>query len=151
PPSKPQRQSHRQAETTPRRDLSECFYTPSWRRSTQPAGPSNSKLGSSGWGVVLDRLGVGERVASEFRQSGLRVVAVERGSEFRKIDDDNYAIHPSQPKDYDCLLKELGNDGEPIRQFLHCWCVENPEPGTARLDRLETVQALSFHSLLYLA
>ncbi|HWN42523.1 MAG TPA: amino acid adenylation domain-containing protein [Thermoanaerobaculia bacterium] len=100
----------RRAALRKRPDVGDWFYVPSWRQSSPPRLPETPAAAS--WLLLLDRHGIGERLAERLREMGQRVTAVAVARE---------------RSDYDALLRELGEVPDCI---VHLGCVgEGPNLG----------------------
>ncbi len=119
-----------------------------YRRSWKPAPLSASSVHESVSTVIfLDRIGLGERIASQLRRNNQQVILVEEGSRFKRIKSRHYMMRPGMREDYDSLLSDLRRTGEAPDSFLHLWSVTSPGNALS----LEKTLELSFYSPLFLA
>ncbi len=66
------------AETTPRTEIADWFWVPSWKQVPLATTP---KEDDGGWLIFLDETGLGERIAERLRGEGRAVVTVAPGEE----------------------------------------------------------------------
>jgi acyl transferase domain-containing protein/acyl carrier protein len=135
-----------------RREVTDWFYQPSWRR-VLPAellsAPSFPASGSR-WLLFVDETGVGSAIAQELRAAGQTVTTVRTGRAFASLGPDDYEIDPRRRADYVALLEALAVAGRPLHFVVHLWGVTRDVSGSS-LDRADEAQALGFSSLLFLA
>jgi len=112
----------RQAAAGARRELSEWFYAPSWRRSEQPA-PAGAPLAPGTWVLFADAGGLGDRLAERLRGRGCDAVAVRPGLRLFRDDRGDYEIDPWRFDDYAALLADLAGQGREPAVAVHLWGV----------------------------
>jgi len=129
-------------------DLAAWFYAPVWRESVlSPAAEPTQTAEPASWLLFLDRCGVGKALAGFL---GERVVTVEAGGSFARLDDGRYRIDPGRPDDYLALIDDLAARGGLPGRIVHLWSVGPPadvDPAVAT----ESCQETGFLSLLFLA
>jgi hypothetical protein len=134
-----------------RRELSDWFYQPSWRRLLpgELVAPIEYPPGGSRWLLFLDDEGFGELLAAELQAAGQTVTVVRAGRAFAAGGPRDYAIDSCQRDDYVSLLKAIGTGRAP-HFVMHLWGLSREVAGSC-LDRLDEAQARGFYSLLFLA
>jgi len=154
--------------------LADWFYLPAWKRVSLPVLPalygSTAVNPYSGpWLVFLDPVppflrgvrgdrppSVGAALVARLRAEGETVCVVEAGSGFEKVAPTSYRLNPSRAEDYQLLLQDIAATGDLPTRIVHLWTVtETPPRGEETLDgrlrALETMEDLSFYSLVFLA
>jgi len=134
--------AHRTAE---RGDLS--FYRRSWSPAPRNTAPADS---SGSWLVFNDGLGLAGQIAASLRAQQRDVILIEASVDYRRIDDQRYALRPGNRTDYDTLLADISTSGRSIDRIVHLWSVapsdisQSLDETTARcfLSPLFLVQAL---------
>lgn len=130
-------------------DESAWFWRTVWL-SQDAEAPSDEALT---WLVLLDRAGVGERVAERLGSNGAEVVTVRIGDSYLAVSDNEYVIAPENGLgDYEALFKDLVRTGRIPDRILHLALL-------ARDDRefrlgsnfLHRNIELGFQSLVFLA
>ncbi len=78
------------------------------------------------WLVLADSSGLGDRIASRLRSSGVRCRIARRGAAFAATGDD-YTLRSESPEDWKLLL-DACSDETPER-FVVTWSLDESEPG----------------------
>ncbi|MEM1169663.1 MAG: SDR family oxidoreductase, partial [Cyanobacteria bacterium P01_H01_bin.35] len=96
--------------------------------------------------------GLGEKLATQLRQLGEKVVCVKVGDSFGNQGEGVYTLNPNQPDDYNNLLDELVNLNLIPEKVIHLWSLTT-EKLTKELDAdlFDKAQDVGFYSLLFLA
>jgi acyl transferase domain-containing protein len=123
------------------------YFQPVWQRADLPV----STAACSTWLIFLDSLGVGARIAKELESAGHTVITLTQGERFAQIGKNSYKLEPASRADYDCLIGGLRGARALPQRILHLWSLLPRGNAPVRPENLETVQALSFDSLIYLA
>ncbi|PSB54773.1 beta-ketoacyl synthase [Chamaesiphon polymorphus CCALA 037] len=125
---------------TPKSDIGDWFYVPSWKRSILPALAPTDR--SRCWVIFSDRLGFADSMIQRLQERGDRVIEVEIDTQYNHHND-VYTIDPSDRTHYETLMRSvLEVDRSPI--ITHLWTIG------ADLSFDES-QTFGFYSLLYLA
>jgi acyl transferase domain-containing protein len=136
----------------PRAPLDDWLYVPTWERAPSaaasrsalvaPALPDEAAAGGRQrhWLLLLDDLGIGERLAAALAASGEAVSSVRArpGQAFADLGAGAYALDPGRPEDYGELLARL-RDAPPDR-IVHLFSLG-----------VSAAQERGFYSLLALA
>jgi acyl transferase domain-containing protein len=128
-----------------KRDISDWFYVPSWKRTPAPRPARGSKPSSRGWLLFADAGGVADALAPKLAEAGQPVIRVIPGDAFGRRADGTYTLNPRRREDYAALLQALQTQGQPFDGVVHLWSV-TPEPVS-----LERALDTGFYSLLFLA
>jgi amino acid adenylation domain-containing protein len=120
----------------------ECFYLPSWQRTSPPAGEAVS---GTHWLLLMDACGVGEALTARLLECGIKVSRVHVGPGFARRGPADLLIDPASADDYEMLLEDLRRSNTLPDVVVHLWNVtaESALPAGAR-DR-------SLYSLVFLA
>ena len=106
-----------------KRDVSEWFYTPTWKRSAA----LRAQAAEGRWLVFADGAGVAAALAQRLPEA----VLVEPGESFARLDDGRFRTGPRAEEDYAALFAALG--GVPER-IVHLWSLDlEPSEGFASL------------------
>ncbi len=120
------------------------FYRRTWKRA--PANPASNN-GTGPWIVFTDSLGLGNRVASNLRETKHDVILVAAGKNYKQSRKGEYTIRPGVRADYDTFIADVIKRGFSPKNILHLWPaapLDTDPPLDEALDR-------SFCSPLYLA
>ncbi|HEX5709540.1 MAG TPA: SDR family oxidoreductase [Pyrinomonadaceae bacterium] len=131
-------------------DLTDWFYAPSWSRCAAAVRPVEASEAEKRTWLVF---GAGDEltpnVVHRLRAEGMRVVVVERGEQFERVDE-RWTIDPRRPEHYEALVKELKERDEVPSYIAHLWGVA-PEAATAdETEAFRRAQEVGFYSLLRL-
>lgn len=142
----------RQPALTPKTNISDWFYVPTWKRSISPIfgeGTAPTEQASS-FLVFADECGIGGRLAARLKESGRQVVTVFAGRKFARNSDQSFTVRPRHKEDHDSLLRALSEHGQRPGHILHLWNITlNEAPAETAFH--EEIQDLGFYSLLALA
>jgi acyl transferase domain-containing protein/acyl carrier protein len=137
------------------RPFDEWFYTPSWRRSDSLE--QESILLDQGRSFILfaDDHPFGMALTGHLLTLGIKPVVVSMGSAFHRQDKDHYIVRPGERRDYDLLLRNLGEDGRTLGHIFHLWSLTgNDDIRIYRESQIEDraeIEVRNFFSLFYLA
>ena len=130
-------------------DISQWFYTPSWKRLPLPETQQETSLGNIL--LFIDECGLGEQLATRLRQFSNKVVCVKVGDSFAKESDGVYALNPQEPDEYHTLFHELEAGEYFPNTIVHLWSVTSNVDSELILERLDQSQDLGLHSLIFTA
>jgi non-ribosomal peptide synthase protein (TIGR01720 family) len=151
-----------------RSDVASWFWLPVWKESA-PKVAGNSGAGASAtggavagasaagassvaakaapWLLLLDKAGLGAKLAPRLRKQGTALVEVALAREFRRTGADSYELNPSRREDWATLLSELAADGRLPERIVHLGGITAEGSGASAEDVIER----SFYSVLHLA
>ena len=104
-----------------RRDLQDWFYLPTWKPTI---APQPTVIAARRWLILLDQLGLGQRLAQRLREQGQPVTTVASGAEFVQWTPDDYAINPDWRDDYQRLVAALRAGDALPETVVHLWGVD---------------------------
>ncbi len=96
--------------------------------------------------IFMDNTGMGRKLVQELRAGGRRVIEIEEGDSFQKVEEDKYFIQSSE-SDFSDLLKDISAGG--LKQIIHMSTLGGKEE-IISLDELEASQEIGVLSLLHL-
>ncbi len=101
-------------------DLSEWFYRLEWQPQTLTLQHIAATQGT--WLIFSDPQGIGEALAAQLQTQQQNCVVVLRGKAYGVTAEGRVIINPSNPKDFECLLKEhLSPRHLPCRGVIYLW------------------------------
>jgi acyl transferase domain-containing protein/acyl carrier protein len=133
--------------------IDDWLYVPSWKRSVVPearnAMPATG--GDSCWIVFDGEAEIGSRIAERLAESGVEVVVVREGADFKRLAGRTYEINPRRRADYELLLNELRGEGKTPEKILHLWGVTPEAASAPSCETLDKSLARGFDSLMLLS
>jgi len=137
-------------------DIARWGWRPVWRPQAPalPAGLDDLLAGGPAetWLLFADAAGIAARAAARLRAAGHRVVTVESGDAFARLEGDRYLLAPERGREgYDQLLSDLMGRGLAPSRIGHFWLVTEGEgfrPGSSFFHRN---MEQGFWSLMFLA
>jgi iturin family lipopeptide synthetase A len=131
--------------------VSEWFYIPSWKRAHLLQRRVSELAAGSGWLVFSNGSSLSLKLVAELRRLKQRVVVVNQGREFLKLNEAEFVIEPDNRDHYDALIAALGAAGLSLWQVVSLWNIPEESDDRNILQRLDQSLAPGFYSLLYLA
>ncbi|WP_217563203.1 acyltransferase domain-containing protein, partial [Paenibacillus sp. GbtcB18] len=128
-------------------DMTEWFYTPSWKRIARAEEQGQTKPSESSWIVFEDESGIGSRLAERLGADEV-VIRVRPGTVYHR-EGHVYTIDPREPSHYEDMVGAWVKEGIEPKRLVHLWSVDKPE-GVGGAAFFEQVQERGFYSLLYL-
>lgn len=96
--------------------------------------------------VFNDEKGLGDELIQKFRELGKKVVIVERGTQFEKVEEDHFKVGYDE-SDYISLFQELM--GYSIKYIFHMFTIQN-EQEVNTFKTFEASQQVGVYSLFHL-
>jgi acyl transferase domain-containing protein/acyl carrier protein len=134
-----------------RKELSDWFYLPSWKRSRLPAYKTETKAVHSGYLVFINDCSLTSQLVKQLEQIGGNTIVVKTGTAFVKGNEDTYTINPGKKNDYVLLLKDLWRQDRNPRYIIHLWGVTDQGNEKSDIESVTRELELGFYSQLYLA
>jgi acyl transferase domain-containing protein/thioesterase domain-containing protein/acyl carrier protein len=138
-------------------EIADWGWQPVWRPSAavfEAADPTRPEETSHKltWAIFSDEAGLAEQAIARLRAAGHRVIEIQTGDAFARLEDDLYILAPERGRDgYDALIRDLMARGLAPQRIGHFWNVtaaESFRPGSSFFHRnLEQ----GFWSLLFLS
>ncbi len=128
-------------------DITNWFYSPSWKRSMLSSGLEQNLDKKEYW-IFSDSCGLGQSLAARLKEKGQEVVLIFPGEKMQQTDLNAYTIQPGEAKDYIALFLERKKLPHAI---LHLWSVSLSSSCILPGEALDSTQNLGFYSLLFLA
>jgi myxalamid-type polyketide synthase MxaB len=116
----------------------EALYRVAWE-ATPAAGETASKT-SGTWVVMVDRGGVGARLAAGLSEMGARCILVSEAPMFGRIEPDRYGLNPRSADDFRALFAAVAAEGHELQGVVMLWGLDDrlgTAAGTADLKPLE--------------
>ncbi|MCX7922786.1 MAG: amino acid adenylation domain-containing protein [Clostridia bacterium] len=128
-------------EAAKRQDVSEWFYSPVWKQSTQDVCFTPDLVESGPVVLVLAKAGdFTGKLVRRMAEFNIDVITATGGSEYKKADNNTYIFNPDNNEDYDKLIQELAGMGKKPGKVVSLLGVGDNNADTDR----------QFYSLLYL-
>lgn len=125
-------------------DLTHWFYQAAWKVRPLPA--SSAPLEHCLW-IFEDQAGLGEQMARHLEKAGQRVVRIQQGDDFSRVEPRLFQIRPDNFADYRALCKILQKEKLLPETILHFW---NVTPQELEAGVFQASQIYGFHSLIAL-
>lgn len=125
------------------------LYVPRWRRSPMAPCGKGADVPAGDWLILLDGLGVGERLACAASARGSRVATAVPGERFRRLGEGSYELRPGAPDDFAALADALAASGSAPRHVAHLWTLG--VDGGDGAGSFARAQELGYTSLVHLA
>ncbi|MFP2926702.1 SDR family oxidoreductase [Pyxidicoccus sp. 3LG] len=126
----------------------EALFRRTWvRRASEPG----ALAGTGRVVVLLDGLGLGERVLERLRAGGRPVVAVEAGEGFARLGAERFRIDAREPESYRRLFEALAREAPALDAVVHLLAYQEVPEGLAGADAVARGLASGVYSLLFLA
>lgn len=141
----------RKVVTTKKRDSSEWFYIPSWKRSIERLLKEKDFLETEqSWIIFADDYGIGDKLASRLKKLSQTVTIVHRGNQYEKKSNGSYKINPFAKEDYLKLFTDLKGQNLMPSQIYHMFSVRDKKFFKENYN-FEKIKEDGFYSLIYLA
>jgi acyl transferase domain-containing protein/NADP-dependent 3-hydroxy acid dehydrogenase YdfG/acyl carrier protein len=127
----------------------DLVYRYAWKRSELPSEEAASGE-SRCWCVFTDQVGFGDQLCQSLRRSGDRVIQVQHGQAFRKIDDHSFVIDPEQRDEFARVLRHVTESGPPITDLAYLWGIDAPETAELTSQSLDKSTVLTTLAPLHL-
>ncbi len=96
------------------------------------------------WLIFADVSGLGDKLASQLREAGVRCRIARRGDRFASDGMDAISLRPEAPEDWKRLLQGCVDDARPER-FVYLWSLDEPRSVSER-----DAAQMGTHALLHL-
>jgi phthiocerol/phenolphthiocerol synthesis type-I polyketide synthase E len=133
-----------------RADLTDWFYTSSWRRSHLAAALPSAEPRQR-WLIFANPEPLARDLGERLAGLGQEVVRVEPGAGFASLGEGAWRIDPQRREDYESLLAELERRGTFPERLVHLWTVSPAAADPADPEQQREQLDLGYHSLVGLA
>ncbi|HEX5888670.1 MAG TPA: KR domain-containing protein, partial [Pyrinomonadaceae bacterium] len=116
--------------------VAEWMYEPMWEEQPgveQSAESRHEQLGV--WLIFSDRKGVGTALAKILEADGEKVLMVQPGAEFARVDERTFVVSPTRPEDLGEIYKSTGA-GFGCKGVVHLWSLDAPDFSELTHDKL---------------
>jgi acyl transferase domain-containing protein/acyl-CoA synthetase (AMP-forming)/AMP-acid ligase II/acyl carrier protein len=136
-----------------RENIDDWFYMPVWKRS-RPSRRREIFANKGGILLFSDECGLADKIKERFKQQGDQVFTVRAADRYTRLNPGEYAINPTETKDYQAILDELGACGDLPAGILHLWSITPTAARSSPLavdgDEVEKELDRGFYSLIAL-
>lgn len=118
--------------------VSEWMYEPMWEeqnRSETSAESRSEQPGIGVWLIFSDRKGVGAALAKILEADGEKVLMVQPGAEFARVDERTFIVSPNRPEDVREIYKS-SSASFGCKGIVHLWSLDAPEFSVLTPDTL---------------
>jgi acyl transferase domain-containing protein/acyl carrier protein len=135
----------------PERDSSPSnwFYAPMWRQTAHAAAIPDEPSTSRRWLILADDCGIAQQMTARLRARGERVLILERGALFAKLDDERYAVDFKDETSFGDLVAALSGEHGAPDCVVHLWSLDNSARKLGA-DVLKEAHERGIGSLLFL-
>jgi acyl transferase domain-containing protein/acyl carrier protein len=142
--------SGKKADSIRKDDVADWFYIPRWMRGDLLFPTDNKELKKSPVLVFSQNLPLVSRIVAQMKADGVDVTVVYRGSEFRKLSDNEFVIDDREISGYVDLLGELSNSQRLPGRIIHMWGLTKDLTLDPDDESFENLQYQGVYSILYL-
>jgi acyl transferase domain-containing protein/NADPH:quinone reductase-like Zn-dependent oxidoreductase/nucleoside-diphosphate-sugar epimerase len=126
-----------------------------WRETPLPkevAAASSTPLSEpGGWLILADAQGVGQALQARLSASGQKCILARPGSAFARLAEDQFALDPTNPADFERILAEArGTPERPLLGVFHLWQLDCPAFDAMTAGELARAQLLGCGAALHL-
>ncbi|MCX8132089.1 MAG: amino acid adenylation domain-containing protein [Clostridia bacterium] len=132
-----------------RSELSEWFYTPVWKQSTEDLA-YGSENGNEVLLVLLERNYFTDKFVKCLKDQKGEVIVAVSGEEYRKMDNKNYIINVGNYTHYDNMLKDMSGVGITPTKIVNLFGITEGDAAVESGEASGCGEKL-FYSMLYLA
>ena len=138
--------------TSKKSDIADWFYVPCWKQTIPHLALAKSpeEIKSDCWLVFTDTLGLGKSLVEKLKQQNHRIITVEIGDRFNKLDEDHYVIDLHQSDTYVDLIVSLKDSDNLPQKILHLWSLSLDSKKLSG-EEFRQAQSYGFYSLIFLA
>lgn len=116
--------------------VAEWMYEPMWEEQERPAASRSSEQPGIGvWLIFSDRKGVGAELAKILEADGEKVLMVQPGAEFARVDERTFIVSPNRPEDVREIYKS-SSASFGCKGIVHLWSLDAPEFSELPHDKL---------------
>jgi amino acid adenylation domain-containing protein len=137
-----------------KRDITDWFYIPSWKRSALPASDVEVDVSENTcWLVFVDGYGLGSKLVEKLEKKKQAAITVTMGQEFLKQENCRFIINHRRSDDYDALFAEFQDQNLVPNRIVHLWgvTVNEDEENLLLSETIEDIQNSGYYSLLNIA
>lgn len=145
-PQEQTQQNRRSLEKNP--NMTEWFYAPSWKRSSQRFLSEERAIDQQNWIVFTDESEVCLELCSQIESAGGSLLKVRAGVDFDVFGEKIITIRPGHEEDYKRIFDHIKTSEFPTH-ILHAW--NEVEHQDSVLNNVDQKLNQSLHSLLALA
>ena len=133
-----------------RRSLDEWFYTPIWKQSyinNQPNRHYESE--ESIWMIFNDQICLGDQIVKRLqKEEETKVIIVNRGEEYRQVNEKQYEINEIRSEDYNELFSIIKKENNVPIIIVYLWNIT--EKNKLDLEYINKALEVGYYNLLYI-
>lgn len=113
--------------------VAEWMYEPLWEEQERVETSRSEQLGV--WLIFCDRKGVGAALAKILEADGEKVLMVQPGAEFARVDERTFIVSPTRSEDLGEIYKTT-SAGFGCKGIVHLWSLDAPDFSELSHDKL---------------
>ncbi|MBD2364812.1 SDR family NAD(P)-dependent oxidoreductase [Anabaena minutissima FACHB-250] len=83
------------------------------------------------WLVLSDSQGLGEKLATQLRETGDICTLVFSGEDYKLLDRETLTLNPTQPEHFQQLLTRISNSETALHGVINCWSLDTSDALTS--------------------
>jgi thioesterase domain-containing protein/malonyl CoA-acyl carrier protein transacylase len=113
-----------------KQEAGQWLYVPVWRESAPVNRKGKEEIeGQGSWLLLLDEMGIVEKIGEDLRREGARVVEVEKGERWEAKGGERYGMRVGEAGDYRALLEAVEETGGRVERIVHGWSLTGEAEG----------------------
>lgn len=102
------------------------------------------------WTIFKDSQGYADELIDQLRSEKQKVISIDVGDQYQRLDSSRYIINPSDPEQYQQLIIDVSQDEDLDHRFVHLWSAYCTNTEQTNQAQLQADQLISTYSVLYL-
>jgi len=111
--------------------------------------PTDMYFLESNWLVFIDKLGIGEKIASQLQLLKKNIIEIRAGKLFRQLDSCSFEINPTIKHHYQKLFDSLSKNNWRPHHAMYCWGITDEKTRKMPGISLDDIENTSFTNLIY--
>ena len=129
--------------------VKDWLYQIEWQPLDNNQVPTSTQAGH--WLIFADTNLVGEKLAQKLQQQGEECSLVYRGENYQKLGANSYQLNPSEPQEFEQLIKAIGDNSKlPLQKVIHLWSLDHSKTEELTTNDLEQAQRWGCGTVLHL-
>jgi acyl transferase domain-containing protein/Zn-dependent alcohol dehydrogenase/acyl carrier protein len=137
-------------QTHKKREITEWFYRPVWRKSNLKNEYARVDLKSKrkNWLFFIDQCKIGQQIVKKLDDANQDVTIVRIADHFTKLNKNTFCLNPSEYDHYKALFENLQEMGKTIQIICHLWGITSNKFTHLSIRSINQIQKQVFNSLL---